>query len=160
MALALVSAAKIVLPALYDGYAKHEQIIMAAKQCETSLSKAEELLAMEEKLQNKTTVVETARMSVEACVRNLHKYLEKMSIATKEDNADVSESKSMVGKAMDFGAKVVSKVADATKTRIESLLVDRVAQLSRHNSDLLIACVDLSLAIQRIPQKSSFCTIS
>jgi len=160
MAVALVGAAKVILPALYDGYQKHEQIVAAAKQCETSLGKAEELLSMDATLKQRTPKIMEARLHLETTVSDLTKYLKEMSVASK-DTSTKTEEKSLVGKAMNLGAKVASSVVTAAKTGIEAVLVDRVAELSTLNSKLLIACVDLSLAIQRMgPPKSTFCTIA
>jgi hypothetical protein len=158
MAVALVGAAKVILPALYDGYQKHEQIVAAAKQCETSLGKAEELLSMDATLKQRTPKIMEARLHLETTVSDLTKYLQEMSVASK-DTSTKTEEKSFA--AMNLGAKVASSVVTAAKTGIEAVLVDRVAELSTLNSKLLIACVDLSLAIQRMgPPKSTFCTIA
>ena len=165
MAIAIVSAAKVILPVLYDGYQKHEKIVSATKQCETSLSKAEELLSLE--VLNSTENIDNARTTVEEYINAMTVYLQEMSktlpeaLNSNQTEPDTAKPKSMMGKALDIGAKVISKVADSAKTSIEAVLIDRIAELSKLNSDLLVACVDLSLAIQRQPpKKSAFCIIT
>jgi len=170
MAVALIGAAKVALPMLLEGYQKHEAVVAAAKQCEVSLSKAEEMLNLETKVSKKNLEVTEARKVVEICINDMSDYLAEMSKTLPEavgsgNNTDGDKSKgdesnkSMIGKAMDVGKKVLSTALDATKTSIEAVLIDRVAELSKLNSLLLVACVDLSLAIQTIP-KSSICTLS
>ena len=168
MAAAALPVAKVVvtqvLPVLYDGYKKRGRIIETAKRCEASMHKAEELLNAPSASSSDPEVgAAVARLS--KCVEEMHEYLAQMTqnMPQRAEGGAEDKAKSAGGSGILGGMMNTAKQAiDIGRSTVDALIGKHEARLNELNQALLLASVDLGLAISRIPTpkpKSSVCAL-
>jgi hypothetical protein len=172
MAAAALPVAKVVvtqvLPILYDGYQKRAKIIETAKRCEASMHKAEELLNAPSASNSTEPAVRAAVESLSKCVEEMHQYLTKMTqnmpkSQEKEDGTGgANVGSSMLGGMVNGAKRAVNSAIEVGRGTLDALMGEHESKLNELNQALLLASVDLGLAISRLPPpkpKSAVCVV-
>lgn len=171
MAAAALPVAKVivtqVLPVLYDGYQKRAKIVQTARRCEASMYKAEELLNAPA-ASSSNSAVQSSVESLSKCVEEMHQYLTKMTQnmpqKKKEDGGEGAEagsgSSGIIGGMINGAKHAVNSAVEVGRGTLDALMGEHEKNLNELNQSLLLASVDLGLAISRLPPPKPTATSS